>query len=86
MLIPLPKVVANITFFPASRVYASRGWTTIVRQDMKTLLQQDVNGEIVKTGAPNRNNGFLYNDTYEKEVADEGVGGCCLERRSFVAR
>ena len=48
----------------------------------------------VKTGAcvtaadtsisPSRNSGFPYYGTCEEEVADEGVGGCCLERRSFV--
>ena len=53
---------------------------------MKILLEQDVNGVFVKTGAPNRNNDFLYYGTYEKEVADDGVGGCCLERRSLLAR
>ena len=33
---------------------------------------------------PKVHSGVPYYGTCEKEVADEGVEGCCLERRSFV--
>ena len=34
--------------------------------------------------SPSRNSAFPDYGTCEKELADEGVDGCCLERRSFV--
>ena len=51
---------------------------------IETLLEQ--RKECVRQdGCPESKQRILYYGTYEKEVADEGVRGCCLERRSFIS-
>ena len=91
---PCQRLLWTSPSFLLSRVCASRRWTTIVKQDMETLLEQSANESVRQNGclcyccrhiiSPNRTSGFPYYGNCEKEVADEGVGGCCLERRSFV--
>ena len=91
---PCHKLLWTSPSFLLSRVCASRDWTTIVRQDMDTLLEQGANENVHQNWClcyccrhinfTDSDSGFAYYDTCEKEVADEGVGGYCLKRRSIV--